>query len=264
MLKLVFTILLSVSIATMQLAVHGDESDSVGRQEIRLDTPGDWCKEGQKPIMDAQDGVYSLDHSAHLFCTHTFKVQRRKRYSFFVEMRTDDDIKSHVNAAFVVCTELRRPIPAMQYLAASDSMAQLAAPTVEDQNFIIVGNNPKWLELFKNGHKAVAFGAKEDMSDLPNAKVSTQIRGIEPDGDNLKVSFEKRIFEEFPAGTKVRLHKIGSFFKPIESAPPQKEWRRIGGVMELPANAEFFFPCVIFYTNKGQFVQLRNFRLIVE
>ena len=265
MLKRTFALLLSIAaVSSMQLAVLCDEADSVGRQEIRLDTPGDWCKEGQKPIIDVQGGVYSLDRSVHLFCTHTIKVRPGKKYSFFVEMRTDDKIESHVNAAFVVCTELRKPIPAMRYLAASDSMTQLAAPAAENQNFIIVRNNPKWLELFKNGYKAVAFGAKEDFGDLPNEKISTKITGIEPDGDNLKVSFEKCIFEEFPAGTKVRLHRIGSFYKPIESAPPQKEWGQIGGAIDIPANAEYFFPCVVFYTNKGQFVQLRNFRLIVE
>ena len=232
--------------------------------EIPLATPGDWCKEGQKPIMDVKDGVYSLEHSVHLFCTHTFKVQTGKKYSFFLEMRTDDDIRDYVIAGFVVCTALRKPIPFVQYNPAPDSMTQLAAPTVENQNFVIVRNNPKWLELYKQGYNAVAFDVKEDLSDLPNAEVSTKITGIVPDGDNLKVSFEKDIYEKFQSDTNVRLHKIGRFYKPIESAPPQKEWRQLGGTLALPANAEHFFPCVIFYGPKGKFVQMRNLRLVVE
>ena len=80
----------------------------------------------------------------------------------------------------------------------------------------------------------------------------------------IKVTFEKNIYEEFPAGTNVRLHKGSGFYKTIENAFPQKEWKQIGGTIELPANAKYFFPCVIYYGPKEQKVQLRNLRLIIE
>ena len=240
-------------------------ADAVGKQEILLNVPGDWALQAKKPFMDIPDGIFNVSHQVHFFCTHTFKVQPGKKYSFYVEVRSDDNIKNYVNAAFVVCSELREMFQAMSYIPApGDTLTQLAQPTTEKQNFIIVKKNAAWLELYKKGYGAVAFNAKKDFSDLPNMKYSTKIQNIEELGDNLKVTFEKNIYEEFPAGTNVRLHKGSGFYKTIENVFPKKEWKQIGGKIELPANAEYFFPCVIYYGPKEQKVQLRNLRLIIE
>ncbi len=249
------------------LTSHSDEKgmDAVGKQEILLNAPGDWARQGQKPIMEIPDGVFSVSNQVHFFCTHTFKFQPGKKYSFYAEVRSDYEIKDPLHAAVVLCDKTRKFFPAMSYLVApGETMTQLVQPTTEKQNVIIVKNNPKWLELYKKGFGVVAFNAKQDLSDLPNSKFSTKITDITPDGENLKVTFEKSLYEEFPAGTNVRLHKSSGFYKSLEHMCPNKEWRRIGGIIEAPANVEYFFPCIIYYGPEEKTIQIRNLQLIVE
>ena len=236
-------------------------------QTLELNQVNDWCQEGRKPGWNVPDenGVYNVSFQVHLFCQHTFKIQPGKKYSFYAEVRSDHEIRGYLHAAVVLCDSIRKKVPAMAYVTAPvDTMTQLVQPTTEKQNFIIVKNNPKWLEQYKKGYGVVAFNAKQDLSDLPNSKYSTKITSITPEGENLKVTFEKNLYEEFQAGTNVRLHKTSGFYKTIEYVFPNKEWKKIGGVIEFPAAAEYFFPCIIFYGPKEKTVQIRNLQLIVE
>ena len=263
------TILMLVLVAVLAfpLAVRSDEkgAEAVGKQVILLNMPGDWVRQGQKPIMEIPNGVFSVSNQVHFFCTHTFKFQPGKKYSLYAEVRSDYEIKDPLHAAVVLCDKIRKFFPAMSYVVApGETMTQLVQPTTEKQNFIIVKNNPKWLELYKKGFGVVAFNARQDLSDLPNSKFSTKITDIIPAGENLKVTFEKSLYEEFPAGTNVRLHKTSGFYKTIEHVLPNREWRRIGGVIEAPSNVEYFFPCIIYYGPEEKTIQIRNLQLIVE
>ncbi len=261
------TILMLIMVLAFQQAVHCNEkaTDAVGKQEILLNVPGDWARQGQKPIMEVPDGVFSVSNQVHFFCTHTFLIQSGKKYSFYAEVRSDYEIKGPLHAAVVLCDKTRKFFPAMSYVVApGDTMTQLAQPTAEKQNFIIVKNNPKWLEQYKKGFGVIAFNARQDLSDLPNSNYSTKIIDITPDGENLKVTFEKDLYEEFQEGTNVRLHKTSGFYKTLEHVIPNKEWRRIGGVIEAPANVEYFFPCIIYYGPEEKIIQIRNLQLIVE
>ena len=257
-----------LAIASM-LAFHttGNAVELNAPQTIELNQANDWSQEGKKPDWNPPDenGIYTVSYQVHFFCQHTFKIQPGKKYSFYAEVRSDYDIKGYVNAAVVLCDRIRKKVPAMSYVTApGDTMTQLVQPTTEKQNFIIVKNNPKWLELYKKGFGVVAFNAKQDLSDLPNNKYSTKITSIAPEGENLKVTFEKDLYEEFQAGTNVRLHKTSGFYKTLEYVFPNKEWRKIGGVIEVPANVEYFYPCIIYYGPKEKTVQIRNLQLIVE
>ncbi|MBR4676203.1 MAG: hypothetical protein IKP00_17235 [Victivallales bacterium] len=259
-------LVLAVALA-FPLVVHCNEkeTDTVGKQKILLNAPGDWARQGQKPIMEIPDGIFSVSNQVHFFCTHTFKLQPGKKFSFYAEVRSDDEIKGPLHAAVVLCDKTRKHIPAMCCVVApGDTMTQLVQPTTEKQNFIIVKNNPKWLELYKQGFGVVAFNARQDLSDLPNSNYSTKITDITPDEENLRVTFEKELYEEFPAGTNVRLHKTSGFYKTIEYVFPNKEWRKIGGVIEAPANIEYFFPCIIYYGPEEKRIQIRNLQMIVE
>ena len=264
--RTILMLVLAAVLAFPQVARCKEKAeDAVARQEILLNVPGDWALQSKKPFMDVPDGIFNVSFQVHFFCTHTFKVQPGKKYSFYVETRSDDNVRNYVNAAFVVCSGLREMYHVMSYIPApGDTLTQLAQPATEKQNFIIVRKNAAWLELYKKGYSAVAFNAKKDLSDLPNQKYSTKIQNVEDLGENLKVTFEKSIYEDFPAGTNVRLHRGNGFYQTIERIFPGKEWKQIGGKLELPANAEYFVPCVIYYGQKEQTVQLRNLRLVIE
>lgn len=57
------------------------------------------------------------------------------------------------------------------------------------------------------GEFALAFGAQDDYSDIPNPNVY-EIASVSQEGDGLKVVFKEPLTEGFLAGTPVRLHQV--------------------------------------------------------
>ena len=244
---------------------------SLGAAETLYNNAECWRYEGDKEKPVCADGVFTLKGMVHLFGKDLVTVEPGKRYSVTAEIRNPKEEElSGICLAVVFVKGNGELVHSREYLAMPGTETVLDTPTGMADTILTVKANPKW-EKHKHWAYGVAFDAKEDESDLPNAKVSTAITDFKPDGDNIKVTLSKPLYAEFPAGTKVRLHHYGSFYLPCPKEAwynfADKEWKTIGGAVKLPANAKKFRPAIIYYDNTTpplKYFEMRNFKLTVE
>ncbi|MBQ7176198.1 MAG: hypothetical protein IJS08_02195 [Victivallales bacterium] len=266
MMKLTLNFLALVCLCAFWCACHvnGDEWENAGRQEILLNKVGDWVNDSNKLFSDEKDGEFSVRHMVHFLCSHTIKIMPGRKYSFTAEVAADEELKNAVACGFIVSTALHEKINGKHFNYMPDSLMELVAPTTEKQDFILVKSHPKWKQFCKYGFNLVAFNAKADCSDLPNMEISSPIKSITEEGDNLKITFEKKLYAKYPAGTAVRIHRSNLFYFQLNQAKPKQQWQTVGGAFEFPAKAEYFYPCLIYYGPKDKVVRFRNMRLVVE
>lgn len=99
----------------------------------------------------------------------------------------------------------KRPI----YLSNVLCFPALTAVLLEDvsagQDTLVVSNTDGW-ESVKSG--AIAFGAKQDLSDLPNFTTDAQYESFEKESDQkgVIVKLKKPLSASYPAGTNLRVH----------------------------------------------------------
>ena len=163
-----------------------------------------------------------------------------------------------------------RQIHSRHYLTIPGSETSLAAPVGMEDDSLLVEVNPQW-KMHQHWALAVAFDIQLNGDDLPNPNVSSKILSFEPEQELLRVRVEKKLYAKFPAGTKLRLHHQGSFYLPCPDGAwynsSSKNWKKIGGQLNLPANADHFCPAIIYYDHNKpavNFFEMRNVKLTIE
>lgn len=100
----------------------------------------------------------------------------------------------------------KRPIYLAHVSTHPTTTAELAEAVEAGQKSLVVSRAETWPGV---EYGAIAFGAKDDMSDLPNFSTSPQIDGVvRQDGtDKFTVKLKEPLQAAYPAGTQVRLHE---------------------------------------------------------
>lgn len=79
----------------------------------------------------------------------------------------------------------------------------------------------------------MAFNAADDLSDLPNFNVSSgTVKAVEKEADGFLVTFNSIVNQEFPAGTKVRMHQPSGGYMYILAATPSGEFKTYSGTFQ--------------------------------
>ena len=231
---------------------------------------GEDCTYEIRQKVEEKNGVFTLKGMVHFWTKKMFTPEAGKKYRVSAEIRTDSKGRMPgVCLAVVYFNDKGKFIWTREYMAVPNSFTELAKPVVMTDTILTL-KAPAW-KWEKNKTYVVAFEAKADESDLPNAKVSTRIKSIVQKSNNLKITLSKPLYAEFPAGTKVRLHYDYSFYQPCPDGQfynfPTPEWKKCGGSFKIPAGIKHFRPAVIYYdsakdTDKS--FELRNFKLIAE
>lgn len=253
-----------ISAVLMALAA----SIRLAAEEIRYDRLESWQANSN---VQFQQEIFQASGILHLFATDPVKVEKGKQYRLTAEIRNPLDVKLQgICLAAVLYDDQNREIHSRHYLTIPGSETTLAAPVHMEDSSLLVEVNPHW-KLHQHWALAVAFDIQPDGSDLPNPKVSTRILSFEPERGLLRVHVEKKLYAEFPAGTKVRLHHQGSFYLPCPDEKwynfCSKDWKSIGGKLSIPANADHFRPAVIYHDPAKQptsFFELKNVKLTIE
>ncbi|HWL51538.1 MAG TPA: hypothetical protein VNQ90_03835 [Chthoniobacteraceae bacterium] len=85
-----------------------------------------------------------------------------------------------------------------------DTESELLEAVPEGATEVVVARSERWLSLT---HRAIAFGAQSDLSDLPNFNVTPKLKEVVARDDKALVATLSQPMERaYPAGTKVRLH----------------------------------------------------------
>ncbi|NMA21104.1 MAG: hypothetical protein GX927_11045 [Lentisphaerae bacterium] len=237
-------------------------------EEILYDCPESWQANNN---VQFQQGVFQARGILHFFAADPVKVETGKQYTLTAEIRNPLDVKlPGICLAAVVYDDQNRQIHSRHYLTMPNSETTLAAPVHMEDSSLLVEVNPQW-KLHKHWALTVAFDIQPDASDLPNSKVSTKILSFEPEQEFLRVHVEKKLYAEFPVGTKVRLHHQGSFYLPCPDAKWYNfcgtDWKCIGGQLSVPAKASHFRPAIIYYDHSKppkNFFELKNVKLTIK
>lgn len=112
-----------------------------------------------------------------------------------------------------------RPVPGTQTVLKTAAAAKAENILLED-----VGQD--WPE---KGIFAVAFGANDDLSDIPNSNVF-QIASVTKEEGGLRVKLADPLTKDFPAGTPMRWHQLVD--PPMAHITPSGQWETHGLTVE--------------------------------
>ncbi|MDD5597330.1 MAG: hypothetical protein PHV82_05265 [Victivallaceae bacterium] len=126
------------------------------------------------------------------------------------------------------------------------SQTKLAAEAKTGDTVIKLADCSKW-DTGKLNRKLVAFGAKDDLSDLPNTDLSAPIDKLEKQGDIYEVTLTKPLKKDYPAGTEVREHYSTGGYQYCAAANKTvpNEWTKYSTVIKGidpkgPSNKQFW------------------------
>lgn len=185
-----------------------------------------------------EDGSFSVPAGKRVFSSNSFKIQPDKTTRISGEFR-------YVSAAGEKSGPLCfgfKPMSKDGIVIASvnvnpDSntvMAQTAIDASRGDSTVIVKNASTWKKLSKYAY--LAFYAKEDLSDLPNRKLSSKVKQVTLREDGtIAVELRSPLKFDVPAGTGVRVHNDSSTFIYTGSQGYFKlagEWKVLSGTIK--------------------------------
>lgn len=100
----------------------------------------------------------------------------------------------------------RREFREVNIRTIAGTLTALTADAKKGDTAIMVADAAKWLANY-----SAVWGAKEDLSDLPNYNILPVIAKIEKSGDAWKISFKKPLAADLAKGTAVRCHQPGGY-----------------------------------------------------
>lgn len=173
-------------------------------KEFSFATPESWQtpaalqKKGNSLLVAGQKGLVGkrlikVPEGASLKITGTFRAApgsaKNTVYLGFKAYDINRNEIRHVNIAPVAGTEtvLEQPAPAGEYS-------------------FLIKDGSKWKKGFN-----IVWGAKKDLSDLPNYNILGRIAKVEKAGNNWKVTLAARLKKPLPKGTILRLHSAGGY-----------------------------------------------------
>ena len=109
---------------------------------------------------------------------------------------------------------------------------ELAAELKRGDQAAIVKDASKWDA--KSKARVIAFGAKENLADLPNRTYSPNIQSLESSGGVWKITLQRPSPAGYPAGTKIRQHSHGmgrTYFAANYAKLQGGQWREFSGTI---------------------------------
>lgn len=142
----------------------------------------------------------------------------------------DQENPASADFGVIMYDENKRAIKINSVAAKADSGSELLEAAEKGATQIVVARSESWLSLSGN---VVAFGAKNDLSDLPNFSISPRIKSVEARGDKaLVATLAGPLNASYTAGTKVRLHAPwGAHLYWIAKGWVPAEWQRYETVL---------------------------------
>lgn len=147
------------------------------------------------------------------------KVDPQAHYRLSARLKAVDGKKAKVWVALRLYDADKKVIKASEVTFLPNSLMVLAAPCKASDRVIRV-KDASGVKLARNCSAFVAFGAKADLSDLPNRNLSKGvISGIVKKGSDWEINLKKPCGFSYPAGTAIRIHRTSAaFMYPVKQA----------------------------------------------
>ena len=193
---------------------------------VDYNQPAAWQKSSQ---IQQKDGLLIVQ--GRLAMTGPkFKVDPAKTYTLALEASAQgvaNDGKTQVFAGFQAFDEKGREIRPHHVSTITDVLI-LTEDTKPGTNIVKVKGNLAKLKDSSAYH--IVFGAKEDLSDLPNWNIfASSMQKVEKNNDTAVITFRYPIKRVVKAGTPVRVHATGGYLFSAGTNQVGKDWQLIQG-----------------------------------
>ena len=229
----------------------------------------------QAKSVSFEDGMFSFKGKGTLSSVVKISADPAKKYRLSGKFRSKEGtVPARVFFGLIPLDAEGKQIQPYHIHVIPGSQTETIADAKTGDKTIIV-RKAKWDVKTPNGF--IAFNAKDDLSDLPNRDVIyIAPKGIQPDGDNLKINLSAPLKKDIPAGTKVRQHLAGDTY--IYCTAPDyttKEWKLRKGIVSgftkstrsskqfWPGTSKFQITVHITGGNKDSVTEFRDIKLEV-
>ena len=230
----------------------------------------------QAKSVSFEDGVFSFKGKGTLSSVVKLPADPAKKYRLSGEFRAKDGtVPARVYFGLIpLDAEGKQIQPYHIHVIPGSATETVADAKKGDKNLLV--RKASWAG--QAPHSFVAFNAKDDLSDLPNRDVIYIVpKGIQPDGDNLKINLSAPLKKDIPAGTKVRQHLAGdTYIYCAGSAYTNNKWTlRTGSVSGVakstrsdslfwPGTAKFQVTIHITGGSKDSVTEFRNIKVVAD
>ena len=153
--------------------------------------------------------------------TQLIPVDAQKNYAFTGAFRTAGEAR--VSVGFQCFDKNKTLISCHNVKNVPGSLTSVVEDAHKGTTTLLLADASRWN---LQAGRIVAFGAKEDFSDLPNRKYHYPISNVTQEGKAWKVEFTKPLPWDVAAGTNVRLHCDGSYMLTVGYRMIPTEWQR--------------------------------------
>ncbi len=163
-------------------------------------------KQSPEAAKNGQNGFLIDGKSKWVYSPDYVPVAKGKKYRLSFWGRSVNG-PSNCFIGLALYNEKNQPVMRNAVAAVPQTMTALAAPAKAGDTEIRIADGAAWGKVYRQTPMAVAFGAKEDLGDLPNMNLSPRIKTVaQRDGAWFAV-LASPLRKDYPEGTPVRLHK---------------------------------------------------------
>ena len=174
-----------------------------------LDKPADWkALSGSVKWVGENQNIMEVKGSAMLTSTREFPVDVNKIYEMEAQAKLISAVSGPCYLGFCVYDKDGRQIGAAAVNAGGGTESTLAREVKVGDKTILVKATPKWVN---RPFQVVVWGAKKDLSDLPNYNIIGFVTGMQNVGENVEVTLKAPAKAAVPAGAAVRIHSEGGY-----------------------------------------------------
>jgi hypothetical protein len=203
---------------------------------------------------DAKNGkkAFLVKNSRSIASKKKFKINPDKYYIASVWVKAVGEKPSYAYLGIKPLDTKGKYIRSRDVNSLPKTFTELTAPCKAGDTVIKVKDGSKW-KVHK--YYVAAFDTKADKSDLPNRNLSDGIKSIEKKDGYYEITLLKPLKKAYPAGTKVREHRMGGYVYPKHGKVPA-EWTKWqgrkmkGSSLRKGTDAQLILLCN--YGRKGQ------------
>lgn len=188
-------------------------------EKMDLMKPAVWDASTQKRIVFAENELTAAI-PFYMMRGPLMTIDPKKEYTVSLKIKADGGTPS-VRVGFRCYTADNKAIESHHILTQKGTFTTVAANAAKGDKILKVKNAADWKPF---GYLALAFGAKEDGSDLPNFDIAICVpEKIEKTGDFWTITLKQPLPKDVSAGTGVRQHIRSSLYyvTPLIKATPE-------------------------------------------
>ena len=195
-------------------------------------------------IENADAETLKLTKAQSYVCSKIFPIDPAKKYIVTGDFKMEKGTPCKVLLTVCQYTAGGSRIYGGFIYAVNGTDTELAAPVQKGDDAVTVKDSANWGDATKGGIYRVAFATDPSQSDLPNLRLSPRLGAFTPQAGETKIPVKGKIMRDYPAGTKVRMHRDVWGGSEIV-VKTDTEWtsveRVIGPAQKLPAKQIFAY-----------------------